>query len=338
MAKSVDQSMKILVTGGAGYVGSHICKALSEYGYEPVTYDNLSRGNRWAVRWGPLEVGDIADLNSVHRVLIRYRPIALIHLAAYAYVGESVENPLLYYQNNVAGSATLFRGVIETRAIPIIFSSTCAIYGIPNQTTISEDHSQHPINPYGFSKLIVERMLSDLDAAYRISSVSLRYFNAAGADPSGVIGEAHDPETHLIPRVLAAAQDGSGVTIFGDDYDTLDGTCVRDYIHVGDIADAHVRALNYLLAGGPSRALNLANTRGHSVLQVIEMARHVCGKSIQVKRAPRRPGDPPALVGSAERAKVVLGWVPNRSELNLQIEDAWNWMIKRRYWRGLWKD
>jgi UDP-arabinose 4-epimerase len=320
--------MKILVTGGAGYIGSHACKALAAAGFEPVTYDNLSRGNRWAVKWGPLEAGDIGDQARLRAVLDQLQPAAVIHFAAFAYVGESVDNPNLYYQNNVCGSATLLRTVTEYKPIPVVFSSTCATYGVPDQVPIPEGHPQRPINPYGFTKLVVERILADLDQAYGLRSVSLRYFNAAGCDPDGDIGEAHSPETHLIPLVLAAARDGTAVTVFGDDYDTKDGTCVRDYIHVADLADAHVRALKYLLSGGKTCALNLANAHGYSVMDVIQTAERVCGKPIKIKMAPRRAGDPPVLIGSSDRAREALGWKPVRSALEVQIADAWNWMQK----------
>jgi UDP-glucose-4-epimerase GalE len=320
--------MKILVTGGAGYIGSHACKALAAGGFEPVTYDNLSRGNRWAVKWGPLETGDIGDQARLRAVLDQHQPAAVIHFAAFAYVGESVDNPNLYYQNNVCGSATLLRTVTEYKPIPVVFSSTCATYGVPDQVPIPEGHPQRPINPYGFTKLVVERILADLDQAYGLRSVSLRYFNAAGCDPDGDIGEAHNPETHLIPLVLAAARDGTAVTVFGDDYDTKDGTCVRDYIHVADLADAHVRALKYLLSGGKTCALNLANAHGYSVMDVIQTAERVCGKPIKIKMAPRRAGDPPVLIGSSDRARGALDWKPVRSTVEVQIADAWNWMQK----------
>lgn len=327
--------MKVLVTGGAGYVGSHTCKALAGKGFEPVAYDNLSRGNRWAVKWGPLEEGDIGDEARLAKVLNRYRPVALMHFAAFAYVGESVKQPLLYYQNNVGNSATLFHAIIKTRPIPVVFSSTCATYGVPKKIPIPEEHSQRPINPYGFSKLAVERMLADLGHAAGLRSVALRYFNAAGADPEGDIGEAHDPEPHLIPRVLTAARGGTAVPVHGNDYETPDGTCIRDYIHVTDLADAHVRALDYLLSGGSSCALNLANARGYSVMEVIKAAQQVVGKVIRVETAPRRPGDPAVLVGAAGRARAVLGWAPTRSALDVQIADAWNWMQKETGLRTL---
>ena len=320
--------MKILVTGGAGYIGSHTCKALAASGFEPVTYDNFSRGNRWAVKWGPLEVGDIADEARLKLVLESHRPAAVIHFAAFAYVGESVENPILYYQNNVCGSLTLLEVITQSNALPVVFSSSCATYGVPQKIPISEDHPQHPINPYGFTKLFVEQMLADLDIARGLRSVSLRYFNAAGADPEAQIGEVHNPETHLIPLVLAAARDGTPITVFGNDYETSDGTCIRDYVHVADLADAHVRALKYLLSGGATCALNLANAHGHSVMDVIKTAQRVCGKTIRTKIAPHRPGDPPSLIGSGDRARALLGWSPQRSALEVQIADAWHWMQK----------
>ena len=322
--------MKILVTGGAGYIGSHVCKALAARGYIPVTYDNLSRGNRWAVKWGPLEVGDIADSARLREVLERHAPATIMHFAAYAYVAESIEQPSLYYENNIGGSATLFRTVADWKIVPVVFSSSCATYGIPDKSPIPEDHPQRPINPYGYSKLVVEQMLADLERACGLPSISLRYFNAAGADPDGEIGKSHDPEPHLIPRVLAAARDGKAVTLYGNNYKTPDGTCIRDYVHVTDIADAHFQALGYLLAGGSSCALNLANARGHSVLEVLEIARRVTGKTIDVKVAPRRPGDPPILVGSANRAYTALSWKPARSTLKMQVGDAWRWMQRQK--------
>jgi UDP-glucose-4-epimerase GalE len=324
--RQVSSQLNILVTGGAGYIGSHACKALAARGYVPISYDNLLRGNRWAVKWGPLEEGDIADETRVQAVLEKYRPVALMHFAANAYVGESVRQPLLYYINNFGGTAALLNAVLHLERIPIVFSSTCATYGVPERIPISEDHPQDPINPYGHSKLFVERMLADLNVSVGLPWVALRYFNAAGADPGGEIGEAHDPETHLIPLVLTAARTGATVKIFGTDYDTADGTCVRDYVHVCDIADAHVRALEYLLKGGKSCALNLANARGHSVREVIAAAEKVSGHTVRAEATERRPGDPPVLVGDAGRARVLLGWQPLRSDLEMQIGDAWNWM------------
>lgn len=322
-------SVNILITGGAGYVGSHACKALAAKGYLPVTYDNLSRGNRWAVKWGPLEEGDIADAPRLRATIEKYKPAALMHFAAYAYVGESVEKPLLYYGNNVVGTAELLATALDFPPIPVVFSSTCASYGMPSRLPISESHPQSPVNPYGHSKMFVERMLADLHVAYGLPWVALRYFNAAGADPDGEIGEAHDPETHLIPLVLAAARTGAAVRIFGADYDTPDGTCIRDYVHVSDLAEAHVRALEHLLDKGDSCALNLANTRGYSVREVITTAESVCGVGIRSENARRRPGDPPVLIGDASCASTMLGWRPTRSDLEIQIRDAWNWMTKR---------
>jgi UDP-glucose-4-epimerase GalE len=322
--------MRILVTGGAGYIGSHACKALASKGFEPIVYDNLSRGNRWAVKWGPLEEGDLGDIERVRGVLERHKPVAVMHFAAFAYVGESMRDPLLYSRNNIWGSTVLLQALVDYAPLPVVFSSTCSTYGIPQTVPIPEAHAQNPINPYGFSKLVVERLLADLEPVHGLRSISLRYFNAAGADPEGEIGEAHSPETHLVPLVLEAARDGTAVRVFGTDYKTPDGTCIRDYIHVADIADAHLRALDYLFKGGASCALNLANARGYSVKEVIAAAERVCGRPVRMEMAPRREGDPPILIGSAKRAELVLGWRPARSDLETQIADAWNWMMKGR--------
>jgi UDP-glucose-4-epimerase GalE len=259
-------------------------------------------------------------------VLEKYEPAALMHFAAYAYVGESVQRPLLYYQNNVAATAILLQTVVNYGRMPVVFSSSCATYGIPERVPIPEDHPQHPINPYGSSKLFVERMLANLNVACGLPWMALRYFNAAGADPEGQIGEAHDPETHLIPIALEAARTCTPVRIFGTDYDTPDGSCVRDYIHVADIANAHVRALEYLLARGKSCAINLANARGYSVKEVLAAAEDVCGHRIQSEITARRVGDPAVLIGDASRARAILNWEPMRSGLEMQIADAWRWM------------
>src|SRR5579872_3202707 len=257
----------VLVTGGAGFIGSHTCKALAKKNYTPVVYDNLSRGNEWAVKWGPLERGDISDTQRLVEILSKYNPIAVIHFAAYAYVGESVANPLLYYENNVVGTIGLLKA-IATKRLPFVFSSSCATYGIPERVPIEEHSAQLPINPYGHSKLMIEQVLNDLGKVGP-PWIALRYFNAAGSDPDRDIGESHDPETHLIPSVLLAALTGEPMRVFGTDYETPDGTCIRDFVHVCDLADAHVQALEHLLSGGESMALNLANERGYSVNEVI---------------------------------------------------------------------
>jgi UDP-arabinose 4-epimerase len=320
--------VRVLVTGGAGYIGSHVCKALAAAGFEPIVYDNLSRGSRSAVKWGPIEIGDTGDVSRVGEVLKAYRPEAVMHLAAFAMVGESVENPLLYYRNNIGGTQSLLEAMIGVQQVPLVFSSTCAIYGSPVAAEIAEDHPQRPLSPYGFSKLVCEHMLADLCIAHGLRSISLRYFNVAGADPDGEIGDRQGLEAHLIPRVLTAARNDVPIKIFGDDYDTYDGTCVRDYIHVSDIADAHVRSLEFLLRGGKSLSLNLANARGYSVKEVIATAEDVCNKPIRVEIAPRRPGDAASLIGDARRAQQILGWSPQRSELKSQIRDSWNWKTK----------
>ena len=272
----------VLVTGGAGYIGSHTCKLLRKAGYQPVVYDDLIYGHRNFAKWGPFEEGDIADVRRLYEVLDKYRPDAVLHFAAFAYVGESVEDPAKYYRNNVIGSITLLEAVHRAGIEKFVFSSTCATYGIPKEIPISEDHPRHPINPYGRSKLMIENILEDFNKAYGIRSISLRYFNAAGADPDCEIGEDHTPETHLIPLVLdVAAGKRSHVCIHGDDYDTPDGTCIRDYVHVSDLADAHVLALQALEAGRGNDAFNLGNGQGFSVREIIDAAEKVTGKSIK---------------------------------------------------------
>ncbi|MCF6290563.1 MAG: UDP-glucose 4-epimerase GalE [Desulfobacterales bacterium] len=316
----------VLVTGGAGYIGSHTCKALARAGYLPVSYDNLVHGHEWAVKWGPLEVGDIGDRGRLDAVLEKYHPRAVLHFAAYAYVGESMDNPGKYYRNNVASTLSLLEAMRDHGVKEMIFSSSCATYGMPLEIPIPETHPRQPINPYGASKLMVERMLADFHQAHGLCSVSLRYFNAAGADPDGEIGEDHDPETHLIPLVLdAAAGRQEAITVFGNDYDTPDRTCIRDYIHVTDLADAHVLALRHLKNNPVCDAFNLGNGQGFSVTEVIEAARRVTGRDIPVAIGPRRPGDPPRLVGDAARARKELGWQPNRAGLEQITGDAWKW-------------
>ena len=321
---------RTLVTGGAGYIGSHACKALAKAGYQPVVYDNLVYGHDWAVRWGPLEQGDITDRTRLDEVIQQYRPEAVMHFAAYAYVGESVQEPGKYYRNNVAGTLTLLEAARDHHIARFIFSSTCASYGVPNQIPISEDHPQQPINPYGWSKLMIEQILRDFDTAHGLRSISLRYFNAAGADPDGEIGEAHDPETHLIPLVLDAASGRrEAITVFGADYNTPDGTCIRDYIHVSDLAEAHVLALRALEQGAPSTVYNLGNGQGFSVREVIECARRVTACEIPVQVGPRRAGDPPRLIGSAVRSQRELGWRAQYSDLDIIMQTAWAWHRRR---------
>jgi len=322
--------MKILVTGGAGYIGSHVCKALEKKGFEVIVFDNLERGHRDLVRWGALEEGDLLDKAAIDAVFKKHEPSAVMHFAAYAYVGESVTDPAKYYRNNVIGSLNLAEAARAHGINFFIFSSTCAVYGLPPGLPITEEMPLNPINPYGNTKLAMERLLEDYGSAYGMKSVRLRYFNAAGADPDGETGEDHSPEPHLIPLVLDAAfRRRESITIYGDDYDTLDGTCLRDYIHVTDLAEAHVRALTYLLKGGDTTAINLGNSRGHSVKEVIDTTREITGREFKVVIGPRRPGDPPSLIGSNKRAEKVLGWRPQRSELKTIIEDAWRWQVKR---------
>jgi UDP-arabinose 4-epimerase len=323
--------MNVLVTGGAGYIGSHACKELVKAGYTPIAYDNLVYGHEWAVKWGPLEIGDIADRNRLDAVIEQYQPEAVMHFAAYAYVGESVQDPGKYYRNNVAGTLTLLEAMRDYGIETLIFSSTCATYGIPCQVPISEDHPQRPINPYGMSKLMIEQILRDFDHAHGLRSISLRYFNAAGADPHGEIGESHDPETHLIPLVLDAAVGFRPViTVFGDDYDTPDGTCIRDYIHVSDLADAHILALRALERGASTTSYNLGNGKGFSVREVIDVAKKVTGLAIPFVISDRRAGDPPNLVGDATTIKSRLGWKPELAELEDILKSAWVWHNKQR--------
>ena len=319
-------SRVVLVTGGAGYIGSHACKALSRAGYLPVTYDSLVYGHEWAVKWGPLERGDILDRGRLDEVIEKHQPSAIMHFAAFAYVGESVSDPGKYYRNNVVGSLNLLEAARDRGITKFVFSSTCATYGSPDKLPITEDTLQRPINPYGASKLMVERMVTDFGAAHDLRSVILRYFNAAGADPDGEIGESHDPETHLVPLVLDAASGRRpDVTIFGTDYATKDGTCVRDYIHVSDLADAHVKALDCLDAGGSSGVYNLGNGTGFSVREVVDAVEKVSGVAVPIRYGDRRPGDPEALISDASNARKYLGWQPALPDLSDIIETAWKW-------------
>ncbi len=316
----------ILVTGGAGYIGSHACKELAGAGYTPVTLDNMVYGHEWAVQWGPLVRGDISDHQVLDQVFDLYRPQAVIHFAAYAYVGESVTDPAKYYRNNVAGTLALLEAMLRHGCRDMVFSSTCATYGNPVSIPIPENHPQQPINPYGRGKLMIEQILSDFDAAYGLKNISLRYFNAAGADPEGCIGEDHEPETHLIPlAVMAALKLKQKLNIFGQDYPTLDGTAVRDYIHVSDLARAHIQALEYMRSEKKSDFFNLGTGYGHSVQQVVEMVQKISGIRVPVKKTVRRKGDPPVLVASADKAVSKLGWQPKMNDLETIIETAWNW-------------
>ncbi|AFZ03049.1 UDP-glucose 4-epimerase GalE [Calothrix sp. PCC 6303] len=323
----------ILVTGGAGYIGSHTVLALKRAGYQVVILDNLVYGHRDLVEkvlGVDLVVGDTNDRVLLDDLFASRNIAAVMHFSAYAYVGESVTNPAKYYRNNVIGTITLLEAMLDASIKNFVFSSTCATYGVPSIVPIPEDHPQNPINPYGATKLMVERILADFDGAYNFKSVRFRYFNAAGADPSGLLGEDHNPETHLIPLVLQTALGKrESVSIFGTDYPTDDGTCVRDYIHVNDLADAHVLGLEYLLKGGDSAIFNLGNGNGFSVREVIDTARQVTGKPIAVVECDRRAGDPPALIGSGDKARQILGWEPKYSSLKDIITHAWQWHQQR---------
>jgi len=319
-------STAILVTGGAGYIGSHACKALARAGYSPIAFDNLVYGHRQAVRWGPLVEGDLADGALVADTLRRFDIAAVMHFAAYAYVGESMAKPELYFRNNVVNSLGLLEAMDVAGIRRIVFSSTCATYGIPDAVPIDETMLQRPVNPYGESKLMIERALHWHGVAHGLGHVALRYFNAAGADPEGETGEHHTPETHLIPLVLDTALGRRAqIDIYGTDYPTPDGTAIRDYIHVTDLAAAHVQALAYLERGGPSIALNLATGHGHSVREVVAAAERVTGRRIPRREIERRAGDPPCLVADATLANRTLGWTPEVSDLDTIIATAWAW-------------
>ena len=329
---SVDQGT-ILVTGGAGYIGSHAVLALKRAGYNVLILDNLVYGHSDLVEQVlkvELVVGDTNDRALLDKIFATHNIAAVMHFSAYAYVGESVTDPAKYYRNNVIGTITLLEAMIAAGVKKLVFSSTCATYGVPQKIPLTEDHPQHPINPYGTTKLMVEQILSDFDTAYNFKSVCFRYFNAAGADPSGLLGEDHNPETHLIPLVLLTALNKrDSISIFGTDYDTPDGTCIRDYIHVNDLASAHLLGLEYLLNGGKSDVFNLGNGGGFSVKEVIETAMEVTGKEIKTVECDRRPGDPPALVGSSEKAIKTLGWSPEYPHIKDIISHAWQWHKKR---------
>lgn len=321
---------KVLITGGAGYIGSHVNKGLHLKGFDTLVFDNLIYGHAEAVKWGTFVKGDLANKDDLREVFELYDIQAVMHFAAFAYVGESVIEPQKYYRNNVVNTLNLLDIMLEFGIRDIIFSSTCATYGIPELIPIPEHHPQNPINPYGRSKLMIERILTDYHEAYGLRFISLRYFNAAGADPAAEIGEWHDPETHLIPLVLDVACGRRDVIqIFGTDYSTRDGTCIRDYIHVTDLAEAHILALEYLQAKGQVGAFNLGNGGGFSVREVIDCAREVTRQEIAAREAERRAGDPPVLVGAAEKAYRVLGWRPQYADLESIIGTAWHWHRKK---------
>ena len=318
-------SKTVFLTGGAGYVGSHCAKAFAQAGWRVVVFDNLSRGHRDLVKWGELIEGDLNDRDALTTALNDVKPDAVAHFAAYAYVAESMSEPGLYYRNNVLGTLNLLDAMRTANVPHLVFSSSCATYG-RQDALITEDTAQNPINPYGRSKLMCEQMILDYVEAHHLSSVILRYFNAAGCDPEAETGERHDPEPHVIPLAIKGALDGTFTfNIFGTDYDTPDGTAVRDYIHVTDLASAHVLAVEHLVAGKPSTVLNLGTGQGHSVLELAKAVENVSGRSVPQKFAPRRVGDPPSLVASADKAKRELGWHPQHSDLETILRTAWTW-------------
>ena len=319
----------ILIVGGAGYIGSHVNKLLTEKKYETLILDNLSCGHKESIKWGKFCQVDLADVDKLDEIFNNYDIDAVMHFSSFIEVGESVQNPEKYYTNNVINTMNLLNVMKKHDVKKFIFSSTCATYGVPQKIPLVEDHPQNPINPYGWTKLMVERILKDYDAAYGLKSVILRYFNASGADESGEIGEAHNPESHLIPLILdAAIQKRDNIKIFGTDYDTPDGTCIRDYIHVTDLADAHLLALKYLEKENTSNEFNLGNGRGFSVREVIESVKKVTGRTFNVVETQRREGDPAILIGSSQKAKKLLGWNPQYIDIDKIVETAWNWHKK----------
>ena len=320
--------MKILVVGGAGYIGSHMVKQLSLSGTEVITLDNLSRGYKDAVKYGQLVEGDLGDNTALDKVLSEHKIDAVMHFAAFIEVGESVIKPAMYYQNNVSNTQILLDAMVRHNVEYFIFSSTAAIFGEPEYTPIDEAHTKAPINPYGRSKLMVEHILEDYDAAYGLKSTCLRYFNAAGADPDGELGERHNPESHLVPLILQAASGRrEDIKIFGNDYATDDGTCVRDYVHINDLCEAHSLGLQHMQTTGKSARYNLGNGKGFSVQQVIDAAKQVSGKNFTVTHADRRAGDPAVLVADSKLARQELGWSPKLDQLETIIETAWDWEI-----------
>lgn len=322
--------MVVLITGGAGYIGSHTAKFMAKAGHSPVVLDNLSFGHIYAARWGPLEKGDLADTAFVKDVFARHAIDAVIHFAANAFVGESMGNPKKYFRNNTVNTLNLLDAMVDAGVKEIVFSSTCATYGDPIRVPIDETHPQHPVNPYGESKFFVERILHWYSGAYGLKYAALRYFNAAGADPEGEIGEDHDPETHLIPLVIETALGKRPhISVFGTDYPTPDGSAVRDYIHVNDLADAHVRALEHLRRGGANLALNLGTGTGNSVREVIAAVEEVARRKVPVQEGPRRAGDPAELVADPRKARETLNWRPRYAEIRTIVEHAWKWHSRR---------
>jgi len=324
--------LKILVTGGAGYIGSHVVKALGAEGYEILVLDNLSKGHKEAILFGNLAVADLSDKKVLENIFKHFKPDAVMHFAAFIEVAESVREPLKYYRNNTVNTMNLLEVMLKNNVNKFVFSSTAAVYGNPEKIPIPENHPVNPINSYGQSKVFIERILQDFDSAYGLKYVSLRYFNAAGADPEGKIGESHNPETHLIPLILKTAKgERESIKIFGTDYPTPDGTCIRDYIHVDDLAYAHLLALEYLLNGGKSEIFNCGYGRGYSVREVVNTAKKVTGIDFNVEEADRRLGDPPVLVADSTNLKKQLNWIPQFDDLEYIIKTAWNWELNKRF-------
>lgn len=322
---------KILITGGAGYIGSHTAKLMHKLGYELIIFDNLSRGYKELTKWGKFIHGDLSDKELLKDILVRYNVGAVIHFAAFAYVGESMNMPAVYYANNVGGTINLLFAMVEAKVNYIVFSSSCATYGNPNKIPIEECHPQNPINPYGNSKYMVERILADFDQAYGLKYTTLRYFNAAGADPEGEVGELHNPETHLIPNILRKLLgEIESLSIWGTDYETRDGTCIRDYVHVNDLAVGHIASLNMMFDEKKSFVFNLGTGTGHTVKEVIDVVEKITGEKVGFIEKPRRAGDPPILVADYGKAQRELGWSPKESKISNIVETAWNWHKNRK--------
>jgi len=319
----------ILITGGAGYIGSHTCKKLFQAGYNPIVYDNLSTGHKEFVKWGDLIVGDLHDTEKLTNILKNYSPEAVIHFAASAYIGESVQDPFKYYRNNIGGTLSLIEAMINASTNFLVFSSTCATYGFPQKQLIDELTPQHPINPYGRSKFMIEQILQDISVKNQINYIALRYFNAAGADRDTEVGEWHNPETHLIPLAIKSSEDGSKLKVFGTDFPTKDGTAIRDYIHVEDLADGHIAALEYLLSGGVSEAINLGTGIGYSVLEIIESL-HKINVNVEFVKSDRRPGDPAILVAETSKAVRLLKWHPKHTNIMNILSSAVAWHKSHR--------